>query len=61
MKSEQAGVYALLIGALMFILIRAYVHYKGGFAFAQDALTWTQDIAAILLGVGLVISYRRLV
>jgi hypothetical protein len=52
--------YALLIGVLMFILIRAYTHYKAGFDWSQDALTWTQDIAAVLAGVGVLLTWKEI-
>jgi len=60
MSRREAGMYALLIGVLMFILIRAYVHYKAGFDWSQDALTWTQDIAAVLAGVGVLLTWKEI-
>ncbi len=60
MKKEQIGLYALLIGVLMFILIRAYVHYKAGFDWSQDALSWTQDVAAVLAGLGILLTWKEL-
>jgi hypothetical protein len=61
MTKREVGLYALLIGVLMFILIRAYTHYKAGFDWSQDWLTWTQDIAAVLAGIGLVLTWKELV
>jgi len=59
LNKSEAGFYALLIGVLMFVLIRAYVHYKGGFDWSQDWLSWWQDIAAVLLAVGLFIVFKK--
>lgn len=60
MTRREAGMYALLIGVLMFILIRAYVHYKAGFDWSQDWLSWVQDSAAILAGVGVLLTWKEL-
>jgi hypothetical protein len=57
---REAGMYALLIGVLMFILIRAYVHYKAGFDWSQDWLSWVQDSAAVLAAVGVLLTWKEL-
>jgi hypothetical protein len=60
MTKREAGLYALLIGVLTFILIRAYVHYKAGFDWSQDWLSWSQDIAAVLSGLGIILVWKEI-
>jgi hypothetical protein len=60
MTKREAGMYALLIGVLTFILIRAYTHYKAGFDWSQDGLSWSQDIAAVLAGLGVILVWKEI-
>jgi hypothetical protein len=60
MSERQFGFYALVVGVLAFVLVRSYVHYKGGFSLSQDWLTWWQDIAALAAAIGLILVWKEL-
>lgn len=59
MTQNRAGFYLLLIGVLMLVTVRGYVHYKGGFSLSQDWLSWWQDLGAVAAGIGLAILFKK--
>ena len=59
MTQNKAGFYLLLIGVLMLVTVRGYVHYKGGFSLQQDWLSWWQDLGAVAAAIGLAILFKK--
>jgi hypothetical protein len=59
MSKSKAGFYLLLIGVLMLVTVRGYVHYKGGFSPQQDWLSWWQDIGALAGAIGFAILFKK--